>query len=400
MSSTLSKRIVADHGYVTDIRRDIHKHPELLFETKRTVEVVARELDEIGIEYRGGLAKGNGLLGYLPATTNPETAKTVALRADMDALPIFEETGLDYASVNEGVMHACGHDGHTAILIGAARALAKEEERINNILFIFQPAEEGGAGGRYMCEDGVLDGSIFPAKADVAYGLHGWPMVKEGVFGVKNGPLLAATDQFRVTLKSLGGHAAAPHMTDDTIVAGAQIVTALQSIASRNIIATEGYIMTVTFFNAGKAFNVIPSKIDFGGTMRTLTTESREKGKKRFYEIVEGVGKAMGVEVEIEWFDGYPVTFNDPWATDRYRRIAESVIGKDRMQEEEHPIMGGEDFSFYGQHVPACFFFVGLCPESQESYPSVHTPMFNFNDSVIPDAVETMCRLALDPVER
>ncbi|HXH61001.1 MAG TPA: M20 family metallopeptidase, partial [Fimbriimonadaceae bacterium] len=284
-------------------------------------------------------------------------------------------------------------------LLGAAKALSQESTRLNNILLIFQPAEEGGAGGDKMCKDGALDGSIFPAKADVAYGLHGWPMGKEGIFGVKNGAMLAATDQFRVVLKSPGGHAAAPHITADTIVAASQIVSALQTIASRNIVATEGYIMTVTFLNAGNAYNVIPASVDFGGTMRTLTPESREKGKKRFYEIVEGVAKALGVEVEIEWEVGYPVTFNDPWATDRYRRIAASVIGESRMQDESAPVMGGEDFSFYGQHVPACFFFVGLCPADKQSVPSVHTPLFNFNDNVIPDAVETMCRLALDPVD-
>ncbi|MCH7944443.1 MAG: amidohydrolase [Armatimonadetes bacterium] len=399
MSSTLRKRIVADLGQITEIRHDIHRHPELLFKEERTSNVVQRELKEAGIEFKAGLAQGTGVLGFLPATTKPETAKTVALRADMDALPILEETGLPYASENEGVMHACGHDGHTSILIGASRALVKEQERRNNILLMFQPAEEGGAGGKFMCQDGVLDGSIFPAKADVAYGLHGWPTGKEGVFGVKDGAMLAATDQFRVVLKSPGGHAAAPHHTSDTIVAASQIITALQTVASRNIIATQGYILTVTFLNAGNAYNVIPASVNFGGTMRTLTPETQERGKQRFNEIVEGVGKALGVDVEIEWMEGYPVTFNDPWATDRYRRIAASVVGQDRMQEQSAPWMAGEDFSFYGEHVPACFFFVGLCPDGQEKYPPVHTPLFNFNDAVIPDAIETMCRLALEPVE-
>lgn len=371
-----------------------------MYKEERTTKVVQRELTEAGIKFTAGLAGGTGVLGFLPANgADSAKARTVALRADMDALPILEATGLDYASTNEGVMHACGHDGHTSILIGASRALVKETGRKNNILLMFQPAEEGGAGGRRMCEDGVLDGTIYPAKADVAYGLHGWPTGKEGVFGVKNGAMMAATDQFRVVLKSPGGHAAAPHLTSDTIVAASQIVTALQSVASRNIIATEGYILTVTFFNAGNAFNVIPSSIDFGGTMRTLTTETQEKGKKRFDEIVEGVGRAMGVEVEIEWMEGYPVTFNDTAATDRYRRIAATVIGEGRMQEESAPVMGGEDFSFYGEHVPACFFFVGLCPADRESYPSVHTPLFNFNDTVIPDCIEMMSQLALQPVE-
>jgi hippurate hydrolase len=219
------------------------------------------------------------------------------------------------------------------------------------------------------------------------------------VFGVKNGAMLAATDQFVIHLQSPGGHAAAPHVTVDTIVASAQIIVALQTIASRNIVATEGFIMTVTYVKGGNALNVIPSKVEMGGTMRTLTPESRERGRQRFFEVVQGVGRSLGVDVEIEWETGYPVTFNDAWATDRYRRIAASVIGEGRMQEESAPVMGGEDFSFYGQHVPACFFFVGLCPPDKERVPSVHTPLFDFNDRVIPDAVETMCRLALDPVE-
>lgn len=397
MTVTMRDRIASDHAYLSEIRHDLHKHPELMYKEARTSEVVQRELTTAGIDFAPGLAGGTGVLGFIPATV--DNAKTVALRADMDALPILEETGLPYASVNEGVMHACGHDGHTTILLGAARALKNESTRRNNVLLMFQPAEEGGAGGKRMCEEGVLDGRIYPAKADVAYGLHGWPMGREGVFGVKNGAMLAATDQFVVHLQSPGGHAAAPHVTVDTIVASAQIINALQTIASRNIVATEGFIMTVTYVKGGNALNVIPSKVEMGGTMRTLTPESREKGKQRFFEVVQGVGRSLGVDVSIEWEEGYPVTFNDTWATDRYRRIAASVIGEGRMQEESAPVMGGEDFSFYGQHVPACFFFVGLCPPDRERVPSVHTPLFDFNDKVIPDAVETMCHLALDSVE-
>jgi amidohydrolase len=398
MTITLRDRIAAEHGNLTELRHDLHRHPELMYQEHRTSEVVQRELKAAGVEFKPGMALGTGVLGFIPATE--AGAKTVALRADMDALPILEETGLPYASVNEGVMHACGHDGHTTILIGAARALANESLRRNNVLLIFQPAEEGGAGGRRMCEEGALDGRVFPAKADIAYGLHGWPTGRENVFGVKNGAMLAATDQFVVTVASAGGHAAAPHLTSDTIVTASQIVGALQTIASRNIVATEGFILTVTYVRGGTALNVIPSKVEMGGTMRTLTPESRVKGKERFFEIVQGVGRSLGVEVDIQWEEGYPVTFNDAWATDRYRKIARSVIGEERMQEESAPVMGGEDFSFYGQHVPACFFFVGLCPPDKERVAPVHTPMFDFNDKVIPDAVETMCRLALDPVER
>lgn len=399
MTVTLRDRIASDHKYVSDIRHDLHQHPELMFQEKRTSEVVQRELEAVGIEFKAGMANGTGVLGYLPATKDASNAKTVALRADMDALPILEETGLPYASQNEGVMHACGHDGHTSILIGAARALAKETDRRNNVLLIFQPAEEGGAGGDFMCKEGALDGRIFPAKADVVYGLHGWPIGKRGVFGVKNGAMLAAVDEFTVRIKSPGGHAAKPDLTSDTVVAFAQIVSALQTVASRNVLATEGFILTVSFVHAGKAYNVIPSRLEFGGTMRTLSDDVRALGKKRFYEIVEGMCKTLGVQCEIEWSEGYPVTWNDTWATDRYRRIARTVVGEERMQEESAPVMGGEDFSYYGRHVPACFFFVGLCPPDRATYPSVHTPLFDFVDDVIPDAVETMCRLALEPVE-
>lgn len=397
MTLTLRDRIAADHAYLMAVRHDLHAHPELMYQERRTSEVVQRELKEAGIDFTPGLAGGTGVLGFIPATE--PNAKTVALRADMDALPILEETGLPYASTSPGVMHACGHDGHTTILLGAARALKHETTRRNNVLLIFQPAEEGGAGGKRMCEDGVLDGRIYPAKADVAYGLHGWPTGKENVFGVRNGAMLAATDQFVVKLSSPGGHAAAPHLTSDTIVATSQIVSALQTVASRNVVATEGFILTVTYIRGGTALNVIPSTVELGGTMRTLTPETRILGKQRFYEVVEGIGKALGVDVEIDWHEGYPVTFNDTWATDRYRRIAAQVIGEQRMREEEHPVMGGEDFSFYGLHVPACFFFVGLCPSDKERVPPVHTPLFDFNDRVIPDAVETMCRLALDPLD-
>ncbi len=399
MTITLRDHIASDCSYIADIRHDLHQHPELMFKEKRTCEVVQRELKAAGIEFTAGLAGGTGVLGFLPATKNAANAKTVALRADMDALPILEETGLPYASQNEGVMHACGHDGHTSILIGVSRALAQESTRINNVLLMFQPAEEGGAGGEKMCNEGVLDGRIYPARADVAYGLHGWPLGKRGVFCVKNGAMLAAVDQFTVRLKSPGGHAAKPDITSDTIVAFSHIVTTLQTVASRNILATEGFILTVTFVHAGTAYNVIPSRVEFGGTMRTLSDEVRVLGKKRFYEIVEGMCKTLNLECEIEWEESYPLTWNDTWATDRYRRIVKSVVGEDRMQEESAPVMGGEDFSYYGRHVPACFFFVGLCPPDRTSYPSVHTPLFDFVDDVIPDAIETMCRLALEPVD-
>lgn len=389
-------RIRDDLEFLTGFRHDLHAHPELMYQEHRTSKCVVAALESAGIDYRAGLAGGTGVLGFLPATE--PSPHTVALRADMDALPILEETGLDYASTTPGIMHACGHDGHTTILVGVVRNLVQERIRRNNVLFLFQPAEEGGAGGDRMCRDGVLDGSIFPARADVAYGLHGWPSADEGIFLTRNGPLMAATDGIRVTIRGRGGHAAAPHTTSDSIVASAQIITAIQSIAARNVDPLDSIVFTIGAIHGGEAQNVIPESVEMRGTMRTLLPETRVLGKRRFFEVVEGIAEAMGVHAEIAWEEGYPVTANHPWATERFREIARGVLGDDRVREQPVPVMGGEDFSFYGLHVPACFFFVGMKRIGHDESPSVHTPRFDFNDAVIPDCVAVMSQLALGPV--
>lgn len=394
---SLRDRIAADHAYVSDIRHDLHRHPELQYEEHRTSGVVQRELEKIGLKFVAGLAKGTGVLAYLPATAQ-DGAKTVALRADMDALPILEDTGLPYASQTPGKMHACGHDGHTANLIGVARALAEEPHRPNHVLFVFQPAEEGGAGGERMCQEGALDGSLLGPKVDVIYGLHGWPENPAGEIQTRNGPLLAATDEFKVAIHGKGGHAAPPRTTRDPIVAAAHVITAIQTIASRSIDPLDSIVFTVGALHGGTAHNVIPERTDFIGTMRTLKGETRVLGKERFYAIIEGVAASMGCKAEIDWHVGYPVTANDPWATDRFRKIARDVVGDNDLKEKEVPVMGGEDFSFYGAHAPASFFLVGLRRPGDESPASVHTPRFDFNDAVLPRSVEIMCRLALDPV--
>ncbi len=389
-------RIAEDYEFLKEFRHDLHQHPELMFQEVRTSKCVVAALEAAGIEYQAGLAGGTGVLGFLPAT-EPGGA-TVALRADMDALPIHEETGLPYQSKTPGVMHACGHDGHTTILVGTVRNLCQTPSRKNNVLFIFQPAEEGGAGGEKMCEDGVLDGSIFPCKVDVAYGLHGWPSAPEGLILAKDGPMMAATDGFRVRIHGHGGHAAAPHTTRDPVVAMAQIVTAIQSIASRNIDPLDSIVFTIAAVHGGEAQNVIPEVVELRGTMRTLRAETRVFGEERFFEIVQGIATAMGTRSEIDWYPGYPVTANDPWATERFRMIARNVVGDDRVVEQPVPVMGGEDFAYYGLAVPASFFFVGMRRFDQEEAPSVHTPRFDFNDAVIPDCVAIMSQLALDPV--
>ncbi|MCW5937783.1 MAG: amidohydrolase [Fimbriimonadaceae bacterium] len=392
----LRDRVSADHAFLSDLRHEFHAHPEVMYEEVWTSARVKRELEALGVEHVAGLAGGTGILAWLPATG--ERKATVALRADMDALPIHEETGLPYASQVPGKMHACGHDGHTTILIGAVRALAQEAERPNEVLFLFQPAEEGGAGAKRMVEDGVLAGRVLGSKPDVIYGLHGNPLIEQGTMTVRNGPMMAATDEFIVHLEGRGCHAAMPHLGTDPVVALAQVVTALQTVASRNVSPLESIVFSVTTLTGGAAHNVIPEAAIFSGTMRTLRPEERELGRRRFYEIVEGVAAAMGCSATISWRVGYPVTANDPWATDRFRRIARATFGETRIQEERHPTMGGEDFSFYGAECPACFFFVGTRRPEDESPALLHTPRFDFNDSVIPDCVETMCRLALEAV--
>ncbi|MFW5698202.1 MAG: M20 metallopeptidase family protein [Fimbriimonadaceae bacterium] len=398
MASPVRDAVVREIKQITELRHQIHSHPETAYDEHETSRLIARQLIEWQIEHKTGLAGGTGVLGFLPSTEGDD-APCIALRADIDALPILEENDLPYKSKVDGKMHACGHDGHTAILLGTARALAQEKRRPNHVLLMFQPAEEGGAGGKKMCEDGVLDGSVLGKPADAAYGLHGWAELELGKFGVREGPLLASTDQFYVTIRGRGGHAAMPHFAADPVVAAAHIVTALQTVASRNVDPLESIVMTVGKLQAGTAVNIIPDEAYFAGTMRTLNDDTRALGKNRFYEIVESVTKALGCEVEIKWNTGYPVTFNEKRATDRLRNVLVNAFGQDKVQEVDRPVMGGEDFSFYGQHVPASFFLVGLKPDHMDTYPKVHTPKFNFNDDAIPFAIEAMCRLALEPLE-
>jgi amidohydrolase len=317
----------------------------------------------------------------------------------MDALPIEERTGKAYASRTPGVMHACGHDGHTSMLIGAARVLAKMPERENNVLFVFQPAEEGGAGGEKMCLDGCLSGTVLGEAADMVYGLHGWPEMALGTVGTRTGPLLAATDEFTVRIVGKGGHAAYPHLCVDPIVTAAQMVTSLQTICSRRTNPLDSVVCTVGSIHAGHASNVIPDAAEIVGTIRTLKATTRTMAEAEFRRIVNGVAGAMGATAEIAWHVGYPVTENHPEPTERFRRIAREALGAERVIEREHPTMGGEDFSFYGKYAPACFFFLGLRPAGMERFPNLHTPEFDFNDEALPVGMEMMVRLAAAAIE-
>jgi hippurate hydrolase len=392
---TVKSLIEGELPSLVALRRDLHAHPELSYEERRTSEVVQRELAAIGVEFKPGLGKGTGVLGYLPAT-QPTSRGAVALRADMDALPIEEKTGKAYSSCTSGVMHACGHDGHTTILIGAARVLSKME-RPRPVAFVFQRAEVGGGGADVMCKEGVLAGEPgggIGAPVETIFGLHGWPNFELGKVASKPGPLLAATDDFVVTIRGTGSHAAYPQFARDAILTSAQIITALQSIVSRNVPPLDSVVVSVGAINAGTADNIIPETVRFIGTVRTVSRTMRALAKTRFYEIVEGTAAAMGCRAEISWREGYPVTSNDAAATERFFEIARATVGEDRVETVEAPTMGGEDFSYYGQYAKACFFLLGLRPKGVKEYPTLHQPDFDFNDDALAPGIEMMCALA------
>lgn len=391
----LEERIAADLAYVTSIRHDFHTWPELGYRETRTSSIVAEELAKIGVEHTRGLAGGTGVLAYLPATTTtPEKATTIALRADMDALPIAENTGRAYASKTPGVMHACGHDGHTSILIGAARIL-NESERPNNVTLLFQPAEEGGAGGNRMCEDGALSGGVLGRPVDMIYGLHGSPFFKVGQLATRTGPLLASADEFEIHVHGKGGHAAMPHLTVDPVMILSHMIVALQTIASRNVNPLDSVVVTVGRVEAGTRSNIIPDSAAMIGTLRSLTDATRDLAKKRIAEIAQSIAEAFGAGVTVGWNYGYPVTLNESRTTARFRRVIDSRMPGYLIPDDTTPVMGAEDFSFYGRHVPASFYWLGLKNDSDDAYPNLHTPEFDFNDKALPVGIRAMCELAL-----
>ena len=378
-----------------DIRHDLHAHPQVRFEETYASELIQRELRALGIEFKAGLAKGTGVLGYLPATSNPEMATTIALRADIDALPIHEETGKPYASTIPGRMHACGHDGHTTILLGVAHALANTAERPNNVLMVFQPAEEGGAGGDLMVKDGCLNGTLLGKKADMMFGLHGWTTVQIGHVATKVGAMMASTDEFFVEMVGQGGHAAAPESTRDPIVAIASFITTVQQISSRNTEAFDNIVVTVGQVHGGTANNIIPMSAMVHGTIRTMSAETRIMAKKRLEQVAHGVAAAHDVEAKVTINEGYPVVVNHEDAVARFLTVARGVLGDGKVTDQAEPTMGGEDFAYYSSECPCCFYQLGLIPDGVDEIPSVHTPHFDFNDDALEIGVKVMTALAL-----
>ncbi|MAV64505.1 MAG: hypothetical protein CBD97_01520 [Pelagibacteraceae bacterium TMED237] len=364
------------HPYVLEIekniieyRRDFHKHPELSFQEHRTSQTIAKELRSFGLEVHENIAK-TGVFGILKGN---KPGKTIALRADMDALPIQETSKLKFKSINEGVMHACGHDGHMAILLGAAQALSKMKSSIKGIIkFIFQPAEEGLGGAKFMIKDGVLN------NVDEIYGLHLWNYQKFGTVGIQSGPVMAAADKFTIKIIGKGGHGAAPQGTIDASVVSANVIQALQTIVSRNTNPLQSNVITIGQINGGYNFNIIADKITLKGTTRSFTKENQKLIKKRMKEILSGIEKAFTCQIELNYEDGYPPLINHEKQTHNVK-LASKKITPNGI-EKPYLTMGGEDFSYYLNKKPGCFFFLGSSPDNKEVDTPHHCSHFNINE--------------------
>ncbi|MEK1897863.1 MAG: M20 aminoacylase family protein [Rhizobium sp.] len=368
---------------VTEWRRHIHARPELLFAVENTAAFVAEKLKEFGVdEIVTGIGR-TGVVGLIKG--KGEGARTIGLRADMDALPLTEISGKPWASTTPGKMHACGHDGHTAMLLGAAKYLAETRNFNGNIAVIFQPAEEGGGGGNLMVKDGMME----RFGIEEVYGMHNLPGLPVGHFAIRSGAIMAATDEFTITIKGRGGHAAQPHRTIDPIAIGAQIVSNLQLIASRSVDPLRSVVVSVTKFNAGFAHNVIPNDATIAGTVRTLDEEVRNLAETRLKQVVNGLVAAHGAEVDINFNRNYPVTFNHATETGHALRIAGEIAGAGNVNAEIDPMMGGEDFSYMLNARPGAFIFIGNGDTA-----GLHNAAYDFNDETIAHGISYWVRLA------
>jgi hippurate hydrolase len=364
-------------------RHTIHANPELLYEVHRTAALVEDLLGKFGLdEVVTGIGR-TGVVGVIRGRNGP--GKTIALRAELDALPILEKPGKPYASTVTGLMHACGHDGHAAMLLGAAKYLAETRNFAGTVVVVFQPAEEGGAGAREMLEDGLLE----RFGIEEVYGMHNLPGLPVGDFATCAGPMMAAVDEFDVIIKGVDGHAAWPHLTIDPILAAGHVLVALQSIIARSLDPLATAVLSVTRLAAGSAYNVIPAQATLGGTVRTLSPEVRDLMEERFRLVVRQTAAAYGATAEIDYRRGYPATVTDPAGTAIVAQIARDVVGAERVNDAMVPLMGGEDFAFMLQQRPGGFVFVGNGPSS-----GLHTDTYDFNDEVIPAGVSFWVRLA------
>ncbi len=368
---------------IVENRRYFHKYPELSFQEYNTSKFIKQKLQDIGIDVKSRIAK-TGLIGTIKGK---EAGKTIALRADMDALPIEETSDIAYKSKNQGVMHACGHDGHMATLIGAAKAIYNQRDKINGtVKLIFQPAEEGFAGAKHMIDEGVLDG------VDEIYGMHLWNYQKIGEIGVKEGAIMAAADMFEIIISGKGGHGATPHGTVDAIIVTSHLVNALQTIVSRNTNPLESTVVTVGTINGGYNFNIIADKVILKGTTRSYTYKNRALIKSQMKKIISGTEKMFGAKIILNYKDGYPPTINDKKCSQFVIEAASKVIKQKSF--EPYLSMGGEDFSYYLEKIPGCFFFVGSCPKDQKPLSTPHhCSHFDIDENALLIGASTFTRI-------
>jgi hippurate hydrolase len=361
-------------GEITEWRRDLHAHPELMYDVNRTAASVAQKLKEFGCdEVVPGIGR-TGVVGVIRGRKG-KSDKAIGLRADMDALPIVEQNDLPYKSTVPGKMHACGHDGHTAMLLGAARYLAETRNFAGNAVVIFQPAEEGGAGGKAMLDDGMME----RFGIGEVYGMHNYPGMPVGAFGIRAGPVMAAADYITIDIEGLGAHAARPHKGIDTVLVAAQIIVAVQSVVSRNVDPLKSAVVTIPMVEAGTADNVIPQTVRLKGTVRTLEAEVRDFVEKRLHEIIEHTAAAYGAKASLEYRRNYPVLVNHEQQTGFAASVASQIVGDTHVNVDLPPMMGAEDFSFMLNARPGAFIWIGNGDSA-----GLHHPKYNFNDEVIP----------------
>lgn len=377
---------------ITALRHELHQHPEIRFEEEWTSDRICTYLDELGVEYKRGWAKGTGIV----ATISGKGGATVGLRADIDALEIDEETDLPYASKIPNRMHACGHDGHTAILCGVAKTLASHKSDLRGtVKLLFQPGEEVAGGGRYMVEEGAID------DVDAVFALHGWPTMPLGQIAVKDGCMMARSQEFEITIVGKGCHAADPASGVDPVLIAAHITTALQSIVAREIDPWDAGVVTVGQINGGTATNIIPDKATLRGTMRALSEETAMKIESSVQRIAQDVARAFRADAEFRKLNvGYPAVINDPAATQHVRDVAADVIGRNNIVEVEYPHMGAEDFSYFLEKKPGSYLWLGVNPSESEPYPQLHSPRYDFTDAALPIAMKLMTNVATRYLEK
>lgn len=389
MRNGLSEAVKAVRDEAVALRHELHQHPEIRFEEKWTSDRIARFLDEAGIAYTRGYAKGTGIVAEIPGGAGD--GARVALRADMDALEINEETGLPYASTIPDRMHACGHDGHMAIICGAAKVLSEMREHLRgSVRILFQPGEELAAGASYMVNEGVMEG------VDAVFGLHGWPGMRCGAVGVKSGPMMASAGDFRIEVIGKGCHAAMAYDGIDPVLAAAAITTALQSIVTREVPAMEPAVLTVAEIHGGTTTNIIPERATLRGTFRSLSEEVDKTLRAGIERVAKDVAAAHRATAEVSFGERpYPPTINDARMTDLVRKTAVELLGAAQVVDIPEPTMGAEDFAYYLREAPGSYVWLGVNPSESDPYPALHNAKYNFTDDAVPVGIELMASTAV-----